>query len=98
MSLSLTEIQNRFPNMLRSVNGKQLSALLPPLSIPMGYIIQDRKNGKIIYEYYVCHGSLTLISSAEFLSHFKHKRLLGFFNDKAGLSTRWLYELKEVIK
>ena len=97
MSLSLAEIQKEFPNILRSVDGEQLSVLLPPLSIPMGYITQDKNNGRIIYEYYAFHGSLTLISSAEFLSHFKHKRLLGF-NDKAGLSTRWLYELKGMIK
>lgn len=89
MSLTLSEIKDKFPNWV----GKTKEGILHVYDsgFPLGWIHQDKT--RCIYESYTCEGNIHALAHAEFLSNFKHRRLLTI---KTDLFTRYIHVLQGI--
>ena len=91
MSLTLDKILNRFPNWVCKSESNQRLYVHSSSGFPLGWIHQDKT--RCIYEYCTFEGSVHFLEDVEFLSNFKHKRLLTI---KSILSTQYICVLKEI--
>lgn len=91
MSLTLNEILNKFPSWVCESESNKSLHVHSSSGFPLGWIHQDKT--RCIYEYCVFEGSVHFLEDAEFLSNFKHKRLLTI---KSILYTQYICVLKEI--
>lgn len=89
MSLTISEIQNRLPNQVTKINSKAVY-IHNSSGVPVGYIHQDKT--RIIYVCYIWNGITNKLTSAEFLSYFKHRLLLTIRDNP--ICTRYIYALQ----
>ena len=91
MSLTLNEILNRFPNWVCKTESNRSLHVHNSSGYPLGWIYQDKT--RCIYEFCSFEDSAHFLEEAEFLSNFKHRRLLTL---KSILFTQYICVLKEI--
>ena len=92
MSMTLNEILNKFPNWVCETKSNKMMQVHSFSGFPLGWIHQD-KTRSIIYESYTYEGNIRALAYVEFLSKFKHRRLLTI---KTDLFTRYIHVLQGI--
>ena len=92
MSMTLSDIQDKFPSWLGPIYGDPYIAhVFKSSGLPIGCLYQDKS--RCIYESYI-YGVMNALENAEFLSHFKRKHLLTI---KADACVRHIYVLQKIL-
>jgi hypothetical protein len=89
--MTLNEIHNRFPNWIHKTKNNKLIRVCNSSGFPLGCIYQD--GTRYIYEFCIFEGGVYFVECAEFLTNFKHRRLLTL---KTGLYMQYIGVLKEI--
>ena len=93
MSMTLSDIQDRFPSWLGPIyEDPYIAHVYKSSGLPIGCLYKDKS--RCIYESYIYNDTIHALENVEFLSNFKHKHLLTI---KDGSYTRYVYVLQKIL-